>query len=66
MVVVDATPWVAAMLTLLDAEGVLAIPALRSESSKRTWLTSEVPPEQATALIQLMVALGHAGVPGNV
>ena len=66
VVVVDATPWVAAMLTLLDAEGVVAIPALRSESSKRTWLTSEVPPEQATALIQFMVALGHAGVPGNV
>lgn len=63
--VVDATPWVVAMLTLLDVEGAVAMPAPRSESTKKkTWLTTDVPPGQATALLQLMEALDHDGEAG--
>lgn len=64
VVVVDATPWFVAMLTLLDVEGVVAIPAPRADSPKRTRLTTDVPPGQATALLQLMRALDHDGVAG--
>lgn len=62
--VVDATRWVVAMLTLLDAKGVVAMPAPRSESRKKTWLTTDVPPGQVTAFIKLMMALDHDGVAG--
>lgn len=61
--VVDATAWVAAMLILLDVEGVVAMPAPSSGSPNGTWLTTDLPPGQATALLQFMMSLDHDGAP---
>ena len=62
---VGATPWVLAMIRLLDVDSVVSLSPADSRAAMQAWLTTDVLLGQATALRQLLTTLDHDGVPGT-